>query len=523
MKNDAVGTSVIEACLNAGIREYVVCAGARNLSIVEALVSSDDAVVWSHFEERSAGFFALGRSMDSREPCAVVTTSGTAVAELLPAIVEAYYQGRPLVLITADRPAQYRGTGSPQSIEQVGIFTKYVEGCVDVSDCSTEVFDGWKGFQPWHINVCLEEDEIAQPVTVTLAENPHRVRENFEVNTLVNFFENYWKGLVVCLGGLEPEDRAEVFDFLKEIKVPVVADSTSGLRELLGPLLVADAERVLAESKPQLVLRLGDVPVGRYWRDLEKMPEVDVLSVSRTGFSGLARESTVIKGDVGRVLRGLGEVGELGDSLDLLRHSRRRWGQIDQLLEMYPDSEPGMIRTLSIYSSVADSLYLGNSLPIREWGQFSQREYPVEHVRANRGANGIDGQLSTWIGLTHSTDDAWCVLGDLTTLYDMSAPTLLDGCEGTGRVIVVVNNGGGRIFERLPRVRNMSESTQEIVANSHQFSFQSWAEMWKMEYVKATSADEIEIEGGECTKVLEIVPCDKQTAEFWEAYANLTL
>ncbi len=521
MKNDAVGTSVIEACLKAGVREYVVCAGARNLSLVEALVSSEDAVIWSHFEERSAGFFGLGRTMDSREPCAIITTSGTAVAELLPALVESYYQGRPLVVITADRPVEYRGTGAPQSIEQVGIFSSYVGGCVDVAEAGVEMFKGWSGNLPWHINVCLEEEEIARPVQVNLAPFESK-RENFDVSQLVHFFANYWKGLVVCVGGLEPEDREEVFSFLKEVKLPVIADATSGLRELLGPLLVADPERLLSETSPQSVLRLGEVPVGRFWRDLETLADVDVFSITRTGFSGLARESNVIHGEVGRVLRGLGEIGELGDALDILQHSRSRWGQIDQLLEMYPDSEPGMVRMLSIYSTVADSIYLGNSLPIREWGQFAQRDYPTENVRANRGANGIDGQLSTWIGLTHGLDDAWCVVGDLTALYDLSGPSLLDGCEASGRVIVVINNGGGRIFERLPRVKNMSEPTQKIVANTHDFQFKNWAAMWNMDYQKFTSTDAIEIEPTEKASVIELVPCAKQTEAFWDAYAKLT-
>ena len=521
MNNEAIGTSVIEACLKAGIREYVVCAGARNLSLVEALVSSDDAVIWSHFEERSAGFFGLGRVMDSREPCAIVTTSGTAVAELLPALVESYYQGRPLVVITADRPAKYRGTGAPQSIEQLGIFSHYVAGCVDVIDAGVDMFQGWSGTLPWHINVCLEEEEVARPVAVGLAPF-EMVRENFDVSELVHFFANHWKGLVVSVGGLEPEDREEVFNFLKEVKVPVIADPSSGLRELLGPLLLADPERIMSESSPQSILRIGEVPVGRFWRDLETQAEVDVFSITRTGFSGLARASKVIHGDVARVLRGLGEIGELGDALDMLQHSRSRWGKIDQLLEMYPDSEPGMVRMLSIYATVADSIYLGNSLPIREWGQFAQRDYPIENVRANRGANGIDGQLSTWIGLTHGLDDAWCVVGDLTALYDMSGPSLLDGCDASGRVIVVINNGGGRIFDRLPRVKEMSEPTQQMVANTHDFQFKNWAAMWDMDYQKFTSADVIEIEPGKKTSVIELVPCTKQTEAFWDAYEKLT-
>ena len=511
---------VIDACLKAGVREYVVCAGARNMALVDALVSSEDAVVWSHFEERAAGFFALGRSMDSREPCAIVTTSGTAVAELLPAVIEAHYQGRPLLVISADRPQSYRGTGAPQSIEQVGIFSNYVEGCDDVDALGASVLDGWSGTAPWQVNVSLEEGEVSRPVAQTLAPFD-AAKENFDVSDLVYFFRDHWKGLVVCVGGLEPEDREEVFAFLKEVKVPVIADATSGLRELLGGLLVADPEKMMREVKPQCVLRLGDVPVGRFWRDLEDMGSVDVLSVTRTGFSGLARESKVLKGDVGRVLRGLGEVGELGDAQDALPASRRKWNQISDLLDAYPDSEPAMVRTLSIYATTAQSLYLGNSLPIREWGQFAQLDYPIENVRANRGANGIDGQLSTWIGLTHGLDDAWCVLGDLTTMYDMSAPFLLDGCDAKGRVIVVINNGGGKIFERMPRVKQMASLTREVVLNQHDYKFEKWAEMWGFHYECFKSADEIDVEGGDQVKVVELVPSAKQTEEFWKAYGQL--
>ena len=110
---------VIVACIAAGIKEYVVCAGARNLSAVVALADHaetgelGEVTLFSHFEERAAGFFALGRSMQTGIPCAVVTTSGTAVAELLPAVIEAHYQRRPLVVISADRPLDFRGTGAP--------------------------------------------------------------------------------------------------------------------------------------------------------------------------------------------------------------------------------------------------------------------------------------------------------------------------------------------------------------------------------------------------------------------------
>ena len=535
-RNDSSASceDVIAACLERGVREFVVCAGARNLGLVMALSELEGIMVWPHFEERSAGFYALGRTMDSGRPCAVVTTSGTAVAELLPAVVEAHYQARPLVLISADRPAHYRGSGAPQVIEQVGIFGNYVEESVDLPGADLEndlgahpsgererVFQGWSGRAPWHVNLCLEEELSVNSSAGTELEigefTPQR--QTFNVAALRSFLEQrIFSGLVVALGGLEPEEREEVWHFLKVLGAPVIADVTSGLREGLGSLLLADPERVMRENSVGKVLRLGDVPVGRFWRDLEEKASVEVLSLSRTGFRGLARQSEMIRGDLGRVLKGYGEPEPVGDVLGLLAKNSRRWSQIDELLEAYPDSEPAMVRLISIYASVGAELYLGNSLPIREWNAFAQRQHPQELVHANRGANGIDGQLSTWLGATVGLDDAWGVFGDLTALYDMSAPALLEHCEGARRVIVIINNGGGRIFERLPRVAALEEDQQRLIKNEHSWSFGDWAQMWGLDYQRVSSADEFDVEVPDHGLVLEVVPDEQETQAFWQAY-----
>jgi 2-succinyl-5-enolpyruvyl-6-hydroxy-3-cyclohexene-1-carboxylate synthase len=114
-----------------GAVDFCVCSGSRNAPLLAVLPSTPGIRVWSFVDERSAAFFALGRAKLTGLPAAVVTTSGTAVAELLPAVVEAYYSGTPLIVITADRPARYRGSGAPQCIEQEGIFGPYAGGCVE--------------------------------------------------------------------------------------------------------------------------------------------------------------------------------------------------------------------------------------------------------------------------------------------------------------------------------------------------------------------------------------------------------
>ena len=120
--NTRIIRSTLTALARMGVAEVCVAAGARNAPLITALMESEGVKVWSFFEERCAAFFALGRIQVDRQPVAVLTTSGTAAAELLPAVIEAHYQGLPLVLITADRPIRYRGSGAPQAIEQKDLF-----------------------------------------------------------------------------------------------------------------------------------------------------------------------------------------------------------------------------------------------------------------------------------------------------------------------------------------------------------------------------------------------------------------
>jgi len=146
MSNIAVAREILDRVRRAGVTDFCVCGGSRNAPLL-AVVSGP---VYTFIDERSAAFFALGRAKRDGRPVAVITTSGTAAAELLPAAVEAYYSGVPLLLITADRPARYRGTGAPQAIEQIGLFGRYAE---------TDL-DRWSRRGPLHVNVEFDEPLI---------------------------------------------------------------------------------------------------------------------------------------------------------------------------------------------------------------------------------------------------------------------------------------------------------------------------------------------------------------------------
>jgi len=139
-----------------GIKEYCLCPGKRNQQIAAALTQALGVQVTSHFDERNAGFYALGRARALGAPVAVVTTSGTAVGELLPAVMEGAYTGVPLMLLTADRPSRYRGSAAPQSCIQPGIFGVYAK-TEDIEGGQLPNFAAWDRASPFHLNICLEE------------------------------------------------------------------------------------------------------------------------------------------------------------------------------------------------------------------------------------------------------------------------------------------------------------------------------------------------------------------------------
>lgn len=504
-----VAKRCIEDLRGLGLEEFVVCGGARNALLLEALARCGDVVrVWSHFEERSAAFFALGRTMATGKPCAVVVTSGTAVAELMPAAMEAYYQGRPLVLVTADRPEGFRGSGAPQAVEQVGIFGQYAERSLG----------DWSGRRPLHVNV--ELGESFAPVDgdeVRVEDGLYEVDDGRpRVAELSRWLrEAGLRGLVVMIGALEESEKEEVYYFCEALGAPVIAEGTSGLREALQHLALCGVEGRLKDVPPSKVLRLGGVPSCRFWRDLEEMEEVDVWSISRTGFRGLERDCKVMRGHLARILSALGEVDELGDVRDRLDDVRGEGQRVEEALEAFPDSGPGWMRAISVFAAMGDSVYLGNSLPIRDWNAYGQWDKPVRRVRGNRGANGIDGQISSWLGSSAGERDAWGIFGDLTALYDMAGLKMLGHVNQRGRVMVVLNNGGGGIFEGIPRLQGMSPRAAEWMRADTPVDFRAVAEAWGVKYLRFERSDQFELpEEREGMLLVEVVLDGKQTRGF---------
>jgi 2-succinyl-5-enolpyruvyl-6-hydroxy-3-cyclohexene-1-carboxylate synthase len=314
---------------------------------------------------------------------------------------------------------------------------------------------------------------------------------------------------LVLIGGLARNDRDRVRDFALRLNAPVYAEPLSGLREdvRLERLLLRN-ERILATAGFTRVIRIGNVPTLRFWRDLdEKLSDLPVVSYSALPFRGLSR------GEV----HGLDElprgIEPLASDEFLIKRDRDRAERLDRILEVEPESELALVRSLSRDLPHGARVYLGNSLPVREWDLVATREDRGFTVEANRGANGIDGQLSTFFGWCSPDALNVAIVGDLTALYDMNAPWIVPQLDSSIEFqIHIINNGGGRIFSRVPSLRALSGETRErLIENSHTLSFEPWAAMWGLAYNNRDAG----------RTVIEIRPDLDASARVWQRYDEL--
>jgi 2-succinyl-5-enolpyruvyl-6-hydroxy-3-cyclohexene-1-carboxylate synthase len=299
---------------------------------------------------------------------------------------------------------------------------------------------------------------------------------------------------LVIVGGLHASDRERVRDFVLTLNAPTYAEALSGLREDPALPLITAGERMIARAAFDRVIRIGNVPTLRFWRDLETF-DLPVDHFSRLPFTGMTR------GEV----RPISELPRMTGEVDENFHTRDRemCARLHRILDDEPQSELAMVRTLSRELPERSRVYLGNSLPIREWDLVATRERRGYEYEGNRGANGIDGQLSTFLGWCSADRDNICVVGDLTAIYDLNAPWVIPQLDASRIRFVVVNNGGGRIFSRVPSLRALDPDLRErIIENVHDVRFAAWAAMWNIE-------------------LTELRPDEAASKRVWERYDEL--
>lgn len=513
---------IVQQAILHGVRDFCICPGARNSAFIGLLKHQREINTYYFYDERSAGFFALGRSRASQRPVAVITTSGSATAHLLAPAMEAYYTAVPLLLITADRPRYYRGCNAPQSCDQEKLYGVYTPFFLDLEEGDAFDLFAWNQQFPAHINVCLDEPKPEaswKNIQLSVTETPLKKAafgDYYEdIEKAFDLFLDAVSHPVVIVSNIKTEARESVLKFLLRLNAPVYLEATSGLREnlRLKDLRITRVEKLWGHAKAaeypiDAVLRIGGVPTIRLWRDLENRQGITrVFSINESPFSGLSwgpiactdLDSFFCKYQTHRSF-------DSQPASKWLTADRIYREKLEVLFKEEPTAEPSLFHTLSKKIPSDSQVFVGTSLPVREWDLAATYDNRNLQVYASRGINGIDGQISTVLGLSSPHRSNWSFLGDLTTLHDMSGPWIIPQLTSRPLHLVVVNNGGGKIFARM--------FPDKEIQNEHGLHFQPLADLWSLVYCNWKQIpDQVEMKS---PSLIELQPDNDSTQRFWK-------
>lgn len=522
MNNIEAANEVLKKLESWGVQSFCVSPGGRNAPFIEAFSEVDYAHQCHYFfDERAAGFFALGRAKREKKPVVVITTSGTAVSELLSSAVEAKYSQVPLIFLTCDRPRSFRMSGAPQVVNQTEYLSGACEAFYDIQEEAQIANLAAPDRGPIHINISFgqplltgefipEPQSKLQHLVKTESDIPSlsatEDSDLFQKRTisLVKKFESFSKVLLV-LGVLTDSERAWVHKKFGRWKGLYFQEGEWNQSVLPKSQRIIEGQTVLDgldQGEFQGILRLGSVPVNKFWR---RLSEENLLILSLTSLSWPG----VPGGQI--IARNCDQWPQLQlkdwSSPSLVEKDKKILQKRYQLLGQFPRSEPSFFRALTEIISQEQRVFLGNSLPIRNWLENGVRNR-FHHLTSSRGANGIDGQIATWLGGCKRGEKSFGIFGDLTFLYDLNS--LSQGCSVADEQkilnLFVVNNSGGQIF------RGLFENPNFI--NPQTVDFSKIAEGFGCQYSRVEKSTQISLHDQPGLNIIELVPDQNESDSF---------
>ena len=508
--------SLISCTALAGIAEWVCCPGERNAPAARALANCPVIHRWTAADDRTAAYFALGRVQATARPVAVLAGSGSAAAAMLPAVSEAYYQRRPLVIVTMDGAESTGGTGAPQCTEQEALFGMYAPTHTlnlpcpvsDLPDLAGLLKDGF----PLHLHVRLDaaaDSPAADLSMVEIGDAPAAPPFRGSLVALSQMLRfRAVEGLVLILGALEPTEQEPVLWLAQTLRVPVLAEAASGLREELSAYLLHDGDTLLTQNPPRFVLRVGDVPTGRFWKELEYLPETEVFSITRTGFSGLCRKSVVVEGEPEQIMKALGDVPHIGDTERLLPRARHAAGRTEEEILSSPESAAALVRALSVHSCMSEVICLGSPTATELWNRCAQQQVATLYLR-DLAAHGSDGHVATFLGNAADAENACLLVGDIALLRDLNAYTLVPQLPPGRRIIAVLNNEGARC---AAEEAEGDDELHRLLVQPPALDLPTIAQLWGAEYYAIRTESDMEVlesTAPDALVLLELLPEDE--------------
>ncbi len=537
-RNTVWARTFVDELARQGLQYACVAPGSRSTALTLAFAQHDAITVYKHLDERSAAFFALGLALSTGEPVALVCTSGTAVANFFPAIIEAYMSHVPLLVLTTDRPHELRMSGANQTIDQIKIYGDHVLWSVDVAlpenqppaityrnlrTLAGRAYATANGCRkgPVHLNFPFRKPLEPTPVSTDSTDIPVNAlpRPDFQpyttfhrgdlqpdtvtIETLYNLIQNSKRGVIVC-GPRCPQGEFPdlVRQLSKHFSLPIFADVLSGVRWIgkddSGYVLSAyDMWLSAVPFEPDLIIQFGAMPVAAPLLQFINTTGALRVQINVDGTWADADHVThyFIQANPIELCCALLDKPSTGDK----RYSAFL-SQVDTVTRNAVETffEDSISCDMAIAFDVANllpndaNLFIGNSLPIRHFDELGFSNAKAVKAYANRGASGIDGNVSTALGIKVADIEKRliAVFGDVTFFHDMNG-LLAAKAYGIPAIIVVINNDGGGIFKRLP-VRNFEPEFTDYFVMPHGLTFSHIADMFGFSYHRPTSRTEFQ-------------------------------
>lgn len=490
--------TLVDEWVRGGLTHACISPGSRSTPMALALASDERVRVSVHHDERSAAFVALGLGLATRRPAVVLTTSGTAAAELHAAVIEAHQAGVPMLVATADRPAELRDVGAPQTIDQLRLFGRSVRLELEPGVPAWSQRHTWRATAahlylaalgsgpagarpgPAHVNLAFREPLLGhvRPLPVGRPRNAPWVRP---AETRIDgglVIERNRNGLVVAGGG-----AARHAVGIRRLGWPVLADPRSGLGGIAHADPILRVASFADANRPDVVVRIGDPPASRVVNEW----------VARTGSPQIVVGDTWI--DPHHDASAVVPTFTVDTSSSAPRAWMRTWLQADatagraiaaQLARAKGITEPGVARMIVGELPRGGHLVVSSSMPVRDLEWYVPRRTDIT-VHANRGANGIDGVVSTAIGVASSGVPTVALVGDLAYLHDSSALVAL-ARRDLNLTIVVVDNDGGGIFSFLGQADALdTDRFEQLFGTPHGTDCAALARAHGLEVVEAAT------------------------------------
>lgn len=525
---------IVEELVRQGVTSFHVTPGSRSAPLALAVAGNPRAQRFIHYDERGAAYQALGHAAATGKPSALVCTSGTAVANYFPAVVEASSAGVPLILLTADRPPELQSSGANQTIDQSKLFAAYTRWeyvlpppTLDVQPEAVLTAVDQAVYRcrrspagPVHLN-CMFREPLAPLPTgqdfhtylssvrswrggtrpYSTHGDPHTRNDSQILKECLARIDTTRHGFLV-VGRLESAGEAEaVLKLARALNWPTFPDVTSGLRlgDIRSPLvhyydLLLVSERFRRLFRPQTILHLGGpITSKRYLRQLETTPPANYILVADHPLRQDPVHRVTLRGELdiagfcGAITPAVTNKGEDAWLYAFRRASMR----VKDLVQEFVDkdsalTEVAVAQLVSRHLREGEVLFLGNSMPIRDMDMFGFAGGAPVRVAANRGASGIDGNIATIAGWANGAGrPVTAILGDLAALHDLNSLALLR-TTAAPVVLIVVNNNGGGIFHFLP-VAAFQEGFEEVFGTPHGVRFEHAARLFGLAYANPRS------------------------------------